>query len=150
MSKFYKAIKCVISMKRALVLFVSIFLLINTEFGFDILNSEDEEKTYFSINDPDVFVKSTIEFENFTVYYTLVNTSESKVYDFFTCDTSFFCGNFTLTSLIETSNDTFTGSNIFTITRKTRGDDIDAACGQLVGKVMAKAARHQKGQVGLN
>ncbi len=41
-------------------------------------------------------------------------------------------------------------SNIITITRKTRGDDIDAACGQLVGKVMAKAARHQKGRVELN
>ncbi len=31
-----------------------------------------------------------------------------------------------------------------TTTRKTRGDDIDAACGQLVGRVMAKAARHRK------
>jgi 23S rRNA (adenine2503-C2)-methyltransferase len=40
-------------------------------------------------------------------------------------------------------------SGIFTITRKTRGDDIDAACGQLVGKVASKAARHQKNQAGL-
>ena len=39
-------------------------------------------------------------------------------------------------------------AGIFTITRKTRGDDIDAACGQLVGKVAAKAARHQKQQAG--
>jgi len=31
-----------------------------------------------------------------------------------------------------------------TTTRKTRGDDIDAACGQLVGRVLAKAARHRK------
>ncbi|MEM7026749.1 MAG: 23S rRNA (adenine(2503)-C(2))-methyltransferase RlmN [Pseudomonadota bacterium] len=35
-------------------------------------------------------------------------------------------------------------ANIFTITRKTRGDDIDAACGQLVGKVMSKAKRRSK------
>ena len=35
-------------------------------------------------------------------------------------------------------------AGIFTITRKTRGDDIDAACGQLVGRVSAKAARHKK------
>ena len=40
-------------------------------------------------------------------------------------------------------------AGIFTITRKTRGDDIDAACGQLVGKVASKAARHQKQQAGL-
>ncbi|WP_455201018.1 23S rRNA (adenine(2503)-C(2))-methyltransferase RlmN [Kaarinaea lacus] len=31
--------------------------------------------------------------------------------------------------------------NLTTITRKTRGDDIDAACGQLVGKVMDKTRR---------
>ena len=32
-------------------------------------------------------------------------------------------------------------SGLITITRKTRGDDIDAACGQLAGKVVARAAR---------
>ena len=35
-------------------------------------------------------------------------------------------------------------SGIVTVTRKTRGDDIAAACGQLVGEVKAKARRHQK------
>ncbi len=35
-------------------------------------------------------------------------------------------------------------SGIVTITRKTRGDDIAAACGQLVGEVKAKARRHAK------
>jgi 23S rRNA (adenine2503-C2)-methyltransferase len=32
---------------------------------------------------------------------------------------------------------------LVTITRKTRGTDIDAACGQLVGQVMARAKRHR-------
>jgi 23S rRNA (adenine2503-C2)-methyltransferase len=32
---------------------------------------------------------------------------------------------------------------IVTITRKTRGDDINAACGQLVGQVVARAKRHR-------
>ena len=34
-------------------------------------------------------------------------------------------------------------SGIITITRKTRGDDIDAACGQLVGRVQARARNRQ-------
>ncbi len=34
-----------------------------------------------------------------------------------------------------------TESGLVTVTRKTRGDDIDAACGQLVGEVVAKAER---------
>jgi len=33
-------------------------------------------------------------------------------------------------------------SGLMTITRKTRGDDIDAACGQLVGRVKPRAARY--------
>ncbi len=32
-------------------------------------------------------------------------------------------------------------AGLVTVTRKTRGDDIDAACGQLAGKVKARAAR---------
>jgi 23S rRNA (adenine2503-C2)-methyltransferase len=35
-------------------------------------------------------------------------------------------------------------AGLVTITRKTRGDDIAAACGQLVGEVAAKARRHQQ------
>jgi 23S rRNA (adenine2503-C2)-methyltransferase len=33
---------------------------------------------------------------------------------------------------------------IFVFPRKTRGDDIDAACGQLVGKVQDRSSRHLK------
>lgn len=44
---------------------------------------------------------------------------------------------------IDAFRDTLVRSGIFTITRKTRGDDIDAACGQLVGKVLAKSARRR-------
>ncbi|MCZ6804729.1 MAG: 23S rRNA (adenine(2503)-C(2))-methyltransferase RlmN [Proteobacteria bacterium] len=50
---------------------------------------------------------------------------------------------------INSFRDVLVKSEIITITRKTRGDDIDAACGQLVGKVVAKAARIQKNRVGL-
>lgn len=35
-------------------------------------------------------------------------------------------------------------AGLVTITRKTRGEDIDAACGQLVGRVEARAARHRR------
>jgi 23S rRNA (adenine2503-C2)-methyltransferase len=35
-------------------------------------------------------------------------------------------------------------AGIVTTIRKTRGDDIDAACGQLVGKVKDKSRRHLK------
>ena len=35
-------------------------------------------------------------------------------------------------------------ADIVTTTRKTRGDDIDAACGQLAGQVQDKTRRVQK------
>ena len=31
-----------------------------------------------------------------------------------------------------------------TVIRKTRGDDIDAACGQLAGKIEDKSRRHRR------
>ena len=45
---------------------------------------------------------------------------------------------------IDRFRDILIQSGLITITRKTRGDDIDAACGQLVGQVVARAKRHQK------
>ena len=48
-------------------------------------------------------------------------------------------------SVINTFRDRLLSAGIVTITRKTRGDDIAAACGQLVGEVQAKARRHQTG-----
>jgi len=38
---------------------------------------------------------------------------------------------------------------IITVTRKTRGEDIDAACGQLVGRVKDKSRRSQKHQISI-
>jgi len=35
-------------------------------------------------------------------------------------------------------------AGVLTVIRRTRGDDIDAACGQLVGKVSDKSRRHKK------
>ena len=45
---------------------------------------------------------------------------------------------------IERFRDYIMKHGLITTVRKTRGDDIDAACGQLVGKVAAKAKRHQQ------
>lgn len=45
---------------------------------------------------------------------------------------------------IDAFRDILVKSGLITITRKTRGDDIDAACGQLVGKVIPRAKRLQK------
>ena len=45
---------------------------------------------------------------------------------------------------IQRFRDILVRAGYVTTTRKTRGDDIDAACGQLVGRVLAKAARHRR------
>jgi len=42
------------------------------------------------------------------------------------------------------------GQGIVTVTRKTRGEDIDAACGQLVGKVLDRSRRSSKFRIELN
>lgn len=47
------------------------------------------------------------------------------------------------TAAINRFRDILIKGGLFAVTRKTRGEDIDAACGQLVGKVMARAKKHQ-------
>ncbi len=47
-------------------------------------------------------------------------------------------------SRIDAFREALIASGLITITRKTRGDDIDAACGQLAGKVIARSARIQR------
>lgn len=44
-------------------------------------------------------------------------------------------------SAINSFRDILMQAGLITITRRTRGEDIDAACGQLVGKVVPRAAR---------
>jgi 23S rRNA (adenine2503-C2)-methyltransferase len=45
--------------------------------------------------------------------------------------------------VINAFRDQLVAAGLITITRRTRGDDIDAACGQLVGSVLAKSARRR-------
>ncbi len=45
---------------------------------------------------------------------------------------------------IKVFRDIVTRAGLNTMTRKTRGDDIDAACGQLVGRVMDRTRRSQR------
>ncbi len=47
-------------------------------------------------------------------------------------------------AVIDHFRDILIQAGLITITRKTRGDDIDAACGQLVGKVAARGGRHRR------
>jgi len=44
---------------------------------------------------------------------------------------------------VDAFRDVLVAHGLMTITRKTRGEDIDAACGQLVGKVESRRRRHR-------
>jgi 23S rRNA (adenine2503-C2)-methyltransferase len=47
-------------------------------------------------------------------------------------------------AVIDRFRDILMQANLTTVTRKTRGDDIDAACGQLAGRVMDRTRRSQR------
>lgn len=101
-------------MKTIIAILVSLLMLISSSYAFDILDSNDEEKSYFSINSADVQVVSSIDVESYTVFYDILNDSESDTFNFSNCGSK-KCGNFSLLSLIDSLNDTFVGSTIFTI-----------------------------------
>ncbi len=58
--------------------------------------------------------------------------------------------NYTTSSqtAIDRFRDTLMAAGIMTVTRRTRGDDIDAACGQLAGKVMDRTRRSERLRAG--
>jgi 23S rRNA (adenine2503-C2)-methyltransferase len=47
-------------------------------------------------------------------------------------------------AVIDKFRDILMRANLTTVTRKTRGEDIDAACGQLAGRVMDRTRRSQR------
>lgn len=47
-------------------------------------------------------------------------------------------------AVIDRFRDVLMGAGIMTVTRRTRGDDIDAACGQLAGQVMDRTRRSER------
>ena len=51
------------------------------------------------------------------------------------------------TNVIDRFREILMNAGIITITRRTRGEDIDAACGQLVGQVLARARKYQDRQM---
>ena len=51
---------------------------------------------------------------------------------------------------IDAFRDILVAHNLTTITRRTRGNDIDAACGQLAGQVMDKTKRKLRQQMGVS
>ncbi len=55
--------------------------------------------------------------------------------------TDYQCSN---SNAINKFRDILIKAGLFTITRKTRGEDINAACGQLVGKVAARAKKYRQ------
>src|SRR3569623_1396099 len=60
-------------------------------------------------------------------------------------NTSYTCS---APEVIKVFRDIVTRAGLVTVTRKTRGDDIDAACGQLVGRVMDRTRRSQRAAAG--
>lgn len=52
-------------------------------------------------------------------------------------------------AVIDAFRETLVRAGLITITRRTRGDDIAAACGQLVGEVRARSARRRLARAGM-
>jgi 23S rRNA (adenine2503-C2)-methyltransferase len=50
--------------------------------------------------------------------------------------------------VVDRFRDVLLAAGLMTITRKTRGEDIDAACGQLVGRVLQRPARARRATAG--
>lgn len=101
-------------MKRLIVFLFILIASFNLSYAFDIMTPSDVEKTYFSDDQPNVKIKTSVSYNNFSVSYTLLSNTIVNNYTFSSCDSS-YCGTFNLIDLMNSTNTTFVGSKIFTI-----------------------------------
>ncbi len=69
-------------MRKAFLVFISLLLLINTIYAFDVTDSTNKERVYFSTSNSLVKVSTTSLDANFSVTYTNGNSSTVEVYNF--------------------------------------------------------------------
>ncbi|MDA3856516.1 MAG: hypothetical protein PF569_09755 [Candidatus Woesearchaeota archaeon] len=103
-------------MKSKIVLFLGLFLiLVSSNFGFEILNSDNEVQEYFSLTDNLITVVSEVEAVNVSVEYEVSGVGKVKDFPFSICSEE-YCSSFSLSSLTESSGGSFSGSSVFNIT----------------------------------
>ena len=97
------------------MIFIVFFSLIQLNFAFDILNYNGVQAEYFSINNPEVFIKSNYNYSFFNVSYIISGTSHNSIYNFSLNSENISVGSFSLLDLIKTDNSSFVGAREFRI-----------------------------------
>lgn len=101
-------------MRRIIGFLFLLFFLITSGFAFDVYNSDGTFATYFSINNPQVYVKTDQNLTFFNVSYEIFKTNFTNIVDLKNCS-NIYCGNFSLLNLINISNNSFNGAIKFLI-----------------------------------
>jgi len=107
-------------MKRIPLLFVlSLILVVPFVFSFSVTGEGGLERSFFSLNEPIVNVKSTQNISNFSVNYTLLGDTKTDYFNLSSCPEG-VCGEFSLVDLFSSFNGTLTGSEEFIIKAGTQ------------------------------
>lgn len=101
-------------MKRVISILSLFFVIIASINAFDIYNSDDKEVNYFSINAPQVYIKTDQNLTHFEVKYSISNLNYSNIIDLEVCE-NLYCGDFSLLNLINNANGSFAGATKFEI-----------------------------------
>ncbi len=88
-------------MSRFISFLLVLFLLINIGYSFEIVDSSGEDRKYFSLTEPEVFiVNGTLNSSFFEVNYLIDNVSFVENFSLNNCsDNLYLCGNFSILSL---------------------------------------------------
>lgn len=89
-------------MKKVFLILLLALLGINSVYSFDITDSSGNEKSYFSLNNPSILVKTSENLTNFTLTYTLSQEIIKEV-NLVPCDIN-YCADVSLLNLIVEQN----------------------------------------------
>ena len=99
-------------MKKILVILLFLLVSVNSLYAFDIIDSDQNQRTYFSLSDSELIVISDSNNLELIVSYSFNSTQKSTIYNFTTCD-SRYCVSLDLLDLFTTNTQSTSIPNEF-------------------------------------
>lgn len=109
-------------MKKVFLILLLALLGLNSVYSFDITDSSGNEKSYFSLNNPTVKIKTSENLTNFTITYTLSNEIVKDV-NLVPCDSN-YCAEISLLNLIIEQNVSVPDFVNYTITINNQSKEV--------------------------
>lgn len=99
-------------MNKLFLIFFTFLMLISSTFAFDILGSNNLNKTYFTLADSTVKVQTTNNVSNYSVSYVNGNVTKISNYNLISCNNTSKCSSFLISDFLSNNGLVLANTNL--------------------------------------